>query len=688
MSWFEDHYQPAKARADLRQILQARGVKFTGDKALATWRGEKTPSVHIYPDHWHDFGSGERGDFLDWLELEGVGDQAERWREAARALGIPEPAANGKPGDNRPYPPLKDSRAAPARADPEPEVTSLAAGSRRAERQGSKQDTTWIETLTAQAAAALSRAESDVAKRARRYLEARGLLGVAELLRLGMVDETVSAPGAAKLRGRLLIPTLEGGRAIFYNARALDSEPIKYLKPAKLETPAPFNADALEHAGPLGFVVLTEGELDAASLLAAFGSGYPVMGLPGAAGKLPAGWAEKIRRSGAAAYLLFDNDPPGRAAAEKRQAELSGLGIRAFIASYPAGFKDANEALVGLGPAALAEALEQALEDARAAGVSDLGYIREGWLAEIDARANRPHSAYTTGLEPVDKLLDGGYLEGLHLLGGITGGGKTALALHIAVHNALAGRPVIFGSYEQSRLELWARIASSITGVPYGAIKRGTYERRGQAVLTSGELRASEGWEKLEQAARFLKVVEGGDAFSQSEGSYTVEVLAKTAAAVAEDRGAPPLVIIDYLQRVPAPAAAGLRDVRARVDYVAGQLQVNLARAVGCPVLAVSSINRDGYGQGSLASADLDKRLSAFKESGGLEYTAYTAALLYELPEDKRGPDFSPGLMNTFRPMVLDFVKHREGTPGRFALKWTPRGNAWHSAKDYGPGAL
>jgi replicative DNA helicase len=121
-------------------------------------------------------------------------------------------------------------------------------------------------------------------------------------------------------------------------------------------------------------------------------------------------------------------------------------------------------------------------------------------------------------------------------------------------------------------------------------IKRGTYDGLGTATLVSSELRASEGWGQLERAARHLRVVEGGDALSRTEGAYTVDVLARAAERMAETSGAPPLIILDYLQRMPVPAELRIKDTRERVSYVAGQLQVTLARGLGCPVLALSSV--------------------------------------------------------------------------------------------------
>ncbi len=116
--------------------------------------------------------------------------------------------------------------------------------------------------------------------------------------------------------------------------------------------------------------------------------------------------------------------------------------------------------------------------------------------------------------------------------------------------------------------------------------------------------------------------------------------------------------------------------------YVAGQLQQNVARGVGCPVLAISSLNRLNY-QG-LPKEAAESRLTAFKESGGLEYTAYTAALLYKLPPEKQGTNFNPGMVGGFEPMVIDYVKNREGKTDRFAVKWNPRQGTWSGAQEYG----
>lgn len=311
---------------------------------------------------------------------------------------------------------------------------------------------------------------------------------------------------------------------------------------------------------------------------------------------------------------------------------------------------------------------------------SDALYIRERFLEELDERHARPDPNYSTGLHLLDQLLGGGYIEGFHVLGGITGGGKTSLAVHIATHNALEGRAVLYATFEQSRLEMWARVASRLTSIPYTAIKRGTFQQKGYGatIPASEALQTSAGWPKVLDVSKHLRVIEAGDALSRS--MFDLDELARVAEVLAVERGSPPLVICDYLQRIPGPPE--IRDIRERVGYVAGMLQVKLARGLGCPVLALSSLSRAGYGLSEKSNPG--ERLAAFKEAGEIEYSAYTATMLYGLPEAKRGSEMHPGLMGSFRPMVIDVAKNREGRTDRFAVKWQPKGDQWSGVMEYG----
>ena len=240
---------------DLRELLRSRGVVIDrSGKTHAAWRNERTPSVQVYEDHWHDYGDPDkRGDLCDWLETaEGMGKAAAR-EEAARVIGYQE-----EPG--RPHGTTQKGTKRPS--------------DNTYHKPGQRDTTTpsWIHDLVTQAHEALLRGESEAARTAQAYFDKRGLGGLIKALRLGVVDQSVSVPQAGnamrRYRGRAVIPTLEGGRAVWFKARDISGRSNEALKAAEVNkydgpsgsVPAPFNPVGLENAAEAGFVVLCEGK--------------------------------------------------------------------------------------------------------------------------------------------------------------------------------------------------------------------------------------------------------------------------------------------------------------------------------------------------------------------------------------------------------------------------------------------
>jgi replicative DNA helicase len=657
-AWRDD----VKRRIDIRQLI-GQVVELRGQNpatGCCPFHQERSPSFKVWADHYHCYGCDAHGDVFSWLEHQGF----DGLTEAARLAGVALPHQTSPKTSS---PPLPEARENPA----VPEM---------------RQPPIWIPDLVKQAQKALLKAESGLAKQAWAYLEQRGLAGMAELLQFGVVDASIKLPQAGSklesLRGRLLIPTIAAGQAVFFKARYLGADAnlkaqgiMKYDGPPG-QMPCPFNPDALLKAATFGYLLLTEGELDAASVLTACGLDHPVLGLPG--GRIPKGWEEKIAQSGAKVYVLMDNDEAGARHAVAIKTSLEALGVRVRVLELP-DHNDLNQALTERGAEGLNLLLEQLRLIADASAISDYGYIHSQFFDEMDARFQRPHRSYNTGLPELDKALEGGFAEGLHILGGITGGGKTSFALNVAIHNALAGRSVLYASFEQSRYELWARIVARVTHVSQGAIKRGAFVHDdGSAEPVSALIDQTGRWGEVLAIAKHLRIVEGGDALSRNSGAWSIETIRQTAALMAEANGSPPLVIVDYLQRVPSPPSERISDPRERISYVAGALQVRLARELGCPVLALSSVSRASY---RLAETDLEGRLAAFKEAGELEYTAYTAMLLYALPnnvQDELGfgkKRFAGAALE--HPIAIDLVKNREGQRGRLVGAWSPRGDKW-----------
>lgn len=662
-------FEEAKA-CDLRSILQTRGYTFQSDGKFREnpIRSERTSSIHVrsdVPSRWHDFGTNEGGDLIDFLQAaEGMTEDAARL-EAAQLLGV---SSNG--------------RATRGGASLKVHTPKASENGKAAPIEAPIDYSSMID----QAHEALFLGTTAAAHQARAYLKHRGLdlnNGAGVILRaakVGVIDETVELPDNLTRRtyeGRIVFPYLEAdGRALFFNARAAaDVDPgDRFRKPAGATQTLSYLQGDLDTSS--GYVILTEGELDALSLRTALGADAPI--LAGGGGEVRHEHIEALAGQIDQVFVLYDFDERGEAFARNAEKALKGLDLATRRLTLPDSAKDANDALREHGADALREHLKRQIDAARR--TSDAEYIVTTYLEELAQRFDRPFAAYPTGLEPIDKLLDGGYQEGLHVVGGITGGGKTSFALRLALTNALAGRSVIYASFEQSKHELWNRLARSVTGIPYGALKRGAYQDHDGDHRVDELLRNHEAFGKLRRASEKLIILEAGDALSRQHGEHTIEEIHTIAERIKRDAGAPPLVIVDYLQRVPMPALAS-RDIRERVAAAAGYLQVAIARGVGSPVVALSSMSREGYGK-HVGNVGVEEGLKLLKESGEIEYSSYSVGILYRYPEGAEPPGLAPKEGEEWKPILFDMVKNREGKIGKSTLVWTPSGDTWQAHQE------
>lgn len=696
----------AVKECNLREVLEQRGYAFKAgrDNFFAEnpiRPDDRTSSIRVIPDNparYFDFGSNEGGDLIDFLQAaEGMTLEQAR-EEAAELLGVTYHSSglervtlNGSDVS-----PLTNVKAESEGGRP-PGATSQKVHTGKSRAEGPPAPANY-DALVEAAHQALLTGTSSAAQEARDYLKQRGLdphtegYSAVRAARVGVIDNTVTLPANMQrhtFAGRLIFPYFDGtGSAVFLNARAPANvdQASRFRKPAGAKQEILFN-----HQAALGSekLVITEGELDALSILQATGGSVPAVATGGAGIVRPEA-LQDLTRHADALLLAFDNDDAGLEAIATTRAALGAFAGITRTLTMPEGSNDPNAALLEHGPEVLAGIItaevQSALEEG-AAAFSDTAYLRTQYLEELDRRHSRPFAAYSTGLEPVDALLEGGYSEGLHIIGGITGGGKTSFAVALAARSALEGRPVIYATYEQSKYELWGRLAAHITRFPYGALKRGTYrEVNGDALPAAEALQNNKKWSDLLKASEALKVIEAGDALARRTSTATVEYLQSLAERLKRDYGVPPLVIVDYLQRVPAPELQG-RDIRERVSHVAGLFQVGLAREVGCPVIALSSLNRESYSKNGV-TASLESRLSALKEAGEIEYSAYTVALLSRIPEGSEPANMVPGPADNWRPIMFDLVKHREGGTGETPVMWTPPGDTWAALKGQGKGGF
>lgn len=212
----------------------------------------------------------------------------------------------------------------------------------------------------------------------------------------------------------------------------------------------------------------------------------------------------------------------------------------------------------------------------------------------------------STGLADLDAMTLGLCRGWLYLLGARPGTGKTALAGQIALHVGENHGPVAFISMELSDVDLAVRFIASLTGVPK--------ER-----IVTGRLSDAEATMVLE-AAQWLEKSRVHIAFG---GTFTSsDVRAFALQVQADERMAPALIVVDYLQLLRDQEGDG-RSRERNVGLAARSLK-GLAQELQVPVLACAQFNRDLVGR-----AEKRPSLTDLRDSGDLENTADSVLALY-----------------------------------------------------------
>lgn len=205
----------------------------------------------------------------------------------------------------------------------------------------------------------------------------------------------------------------------------------------------------------------------------------------------------------------------------------------------------------------------------------------------------------------------------LVVLGGRPSAGKTALALQIGLHIA-QGKRVGFFSYETSADKLYDRTVACQAQISFSRIMRDSLEKHDYLKIRGSQ---------KDLTAPMIEFIE-------ASGMAVSEVFAYSMAHHYD------VVIIDYLQKIPAP---GVKDPFQRVSQVSHELQQN-ARMTKKTVIALSQLRRPDH-EKAPTMADL-------RESGQIEQDADVILLLYkEEPDEPRSR------------RVLDVAKNKDGEP-------------------------
>ncbi len=452
-----------------------------------------------------------------------------------------------------------------------------------------------------------------------------------------------SGSAAGETSARSLAPRLPTANAYSQGARRI----CKAAEPPTAAQPLVCGGSPVS-AGETP-VFLLEGAFDA---LSAEELGHRACALNGSGNREKA--AALLRRlpKPAPILILTDNDTAGEAWARALTDEFPWL---YRCPPVPQG-KDLNEYLCADREGA-ARFLSQCVADWAASQPppyteSSAAGQMEAFLAYIEKQASRP--ALKTGFPKLDEALDGGLYDGLYVIGAVSSLGKTAFCMQMADQLAMEGRDVLIFSLEMMTWELMARSISR------ESFQLDTSARRRMAKTARGVLDGKRWANYTAQETAHLELARtkyasyaGRLYFREGDHETGLDYIQKEVARHIAETGVKPVVLIDYLQII-APVDVHFTD-KQNLDRVVCALK-KLSRQYELTIFAISSFNRENY--------NLEVSMNAFKESGGIDYSADVLLGLQARGAGKPGFNIDEEKRKDPRELELKILKNRSAALG------------------------
>lgn len=459
-----------------------------------------------------------------------------------------------------------------------------------------------------------------------RYIEAccKAVKDTDYLAKRGLTPETVKRfrLGYDAEKQRVIIPYDRQGS--YYIGRstavAVDGKGgSKHYKPKKEdagEEPV-YNAAAIANAAEAQQpIFICEAPLDAISVMQAGGTAVSIGGtgvnklkecLDGIQGVLPA------------FIIATDADSAGDKAAEQLQAILTAKDARYTRLKLDA-HKDAN-AFLTADAAAFTAAVQQAIETALETPKDS--YNKTSAAAQLDSFVDfwdsDSASAISTGFKELDGIICGGLCPAsLYVIGAVSSMGKTTFCLQVADNVAAAGNDVLYFALEQPASVLAAKSLSRLTldlsPKCTGVETPQAYARTADSLVNPDKRKE---WKKSKSAVKVVNAAiaeykkYAGNIFFVGRRRLNARDIQERVAQHIQLRGKKPVVFIDFLQLL-----AGSSDRLTERQIIDENLLIlkDICESFAVPVVAISSFNRASY------NSNVD--MSAFKESGAIEYSA------------------------------------------------------------------
>ena len=287
-------------------------------------------------------------------------------------------------------------------------------------------------------------------------------------------------------------------------------------------------------------------------------------------------------------------------------------------------------------------------ESGHNAHIRDMETLMADTMEEAERRIAKSVNGVTgipTGLTELDKKTGGLQDNDLIVIAARPSVGKTAFALHLARHAALAGNAVAVYSLEMQGERLGDRWLLAAT------------KEVSPAHLLSGALTPSELREVHEASTELSRL----PIYIDDNPSVSMDYV-RTSAKLLQSKGDCDCLFIDYLQLCDMKSDQHNRNREQEVAQASRKAKM-IAKELHIPVILLSQLNRnvEGHPDGRPALSDL-------RESGAIEQDADLVLMLSRPSLSGRETDRRSGYP-TEGLGVIDIAKHRNGPTGEIYFR-------------------
>lgn len=458
---------------------------------------------------------------------------------------------------------------------------------------------------------------------------------------------------------KIIFPFFQNGKIVFLQGRLnKDLESVKYLnlngRPVTL-----YNIDTLTDIQKNEKIFITEGVLDALILLQ---NGYRAIGIIGV-NNFKYDYIDMFK--GLDIVLALDNDPAGEEAIYRlaKMFYSKGQGISAL--KLPEGVKDITDFFtsknkedfeaIPVNPIELQE-MPKPVSVFLASYYETLG---DGTTKIIGIK---------TGLEELDKATLG--LDGLIVIGGIAGQGKTSFVLQLAYDVSELGTPALFYSLEMPRRAIFTKIFSRLSSVKYSDImlKGGRYlNEKKEDIYLSGEdsfynlltpeqvKNLGEAKEKINKVSDMLYI----RTQEQGEEPINFESVEKEIEFIKSyHKSDKVLVVVDHLQ------VFELDNYKDQIDKENKLITgfKNIVEKTGATIILVSQKNKMGFSKAGLQTI-----------KGSVDIVYLADVVMFLESETEKEDDVITSYNEqwqetTYKPLILYIKKNRYNAPCKLKL--------------------